>query len=72
MSHSITPHEEKPLKCYGIKQKKKEIRNIIYMGVNIDLNHAGLPWTNPQKITVKADEYISDMTINRRIIKFIK
>jgi hypothetical protein len=42
------------------------------MGVNIDLNHAGLPWSNPQKITVKSDEYISNMTINRRINEFIK
>ncbi len=37
-----------------------------------ELIHAGLPWTNPQKVTIKSDEYVSDMTINRRIFKFIK
>ena len=37
-----------------------------------ELVHAGLPWTNPQKVTIKSDEYVSDMTINRRFFKFIK
>lgn len=37
-----------------------------------NLIYAGLPWTNPQKITIKSDEYVSDMTINRRAFKFIK
>lgn len=42
------------------------------MARNDELIHAGLPWSNPQKITVKSDEYVSDMTINRRFIKSIK
>jgi hypothetical protein len=42
------------------------------MATNNQLIHAGLPWTNPQKITIKSDEYVSDMTINRRFNKFIK
>jgi hypothetical protein len=42
------------------------------MAINDELIHAGLPWANPQKITVKSDEYVSDMTINRRFIKSIK
>ena len=40
--------------------------------VTTNLIHAGLQWTNPQKITIKSDEYVSDMTINRRFIKLIK
>lgn len=40
--------------------------------ITTNLIHAGLPWTNPQKITIKSDEYVSDMTINRRIFEFIK
>lgn len=44
----------------------------LIMALETNLIYAGLPWTNPQKITVKSDEYVSDMTINRRIIKLIK
>jgi hypothetical protein len=31
----------------------------------------GLPWTNPQKVTIKADEYVSDMTINRGLLNLL-
>lgn len=38
---------------------------------NEKLIHAGLPWTNPQKITVKSDEYISEMVINRGLLNLL-
>lgn len=37
----------------------------------IDLIHAGLPWNNPQKITVKADQYISQLVINRGLLNLL-
>lgn len=36
-----------------------------------DLVHAGLPWTNPEKITVKSDEYISQLVINRGLLSLL-
>lgn len=36
-----------------------------------DLIHAGLPWNNPQKITVKADQYISQLVINRGLLNLL-
>ena len=36
-----------------------------------ELIHAGLPWTNPQKITIKSDEYVSDMTLNRGLLALL-
>lgn len=36
-----------------------------------ELIHAGLPWNNPQKITVKADEYISQLVINRGLLNLL-
>lgn len=41
------------------------------MAVNNELIHAGLPWTNPQKVTIKSDEYVSDMTINRGFLNLL-
>ena len=41
------------------------------MAVNNELVHAGLPWTNPQKVTIKSDEYVSDMTINRGFLNLL-
>lgn len=38
---------------------------------DIDLIHAGLPWNNPQKITVKADQYISQLVINRGLLNLL-
>ena len=38
---------------------------------DIELIHAGLPWNNPQKITVKADEYISQLVINRGLLNLL-
>lgn len=37
----------------------------------IDLIHAGIPWNNPQKITVKADQYISQLVINRGLLNLL-
>ena len=37
----------------------------------INLIHAGLPWSNPQKITVKADQYISQLVINRGLLNLL-
>lgn len=36
-----------------------------------ELIHAGLPWTNPQKITIKSDQYVSDMTLNRGFLALL-
>lgn len=36
-----------------------------------ELIHAGLPWNNPQKITVKADQYISQLVINRGLLNLL-
>lgn len=41
------------------------------MAQNLELIHAGLPWNNPQKITVKADEYISELVINRGLLNLL-
>lgn len=41
------------------------------MADNLELIHAGLPWNNPQKITVKADEYISQLVINRGLLNLL-
>lgn len=41
------------------------------MAANNELIHAGLPWTNPQKVTIKSDEYVSDMTINRGFLNLL-
>lgn len=41
------------------------------MAANSELIHAGLPWTNPQKVTIKSDEYVSDMTINRGFLNLL-
>lgn len=40
--------------------------------INIDdLIHAGLPWSNPQKLTVKSDEYINQMVVNRGFLNLL-
>lgn len=36
-----------------------------------NLIHAGLPWTNPAKITIKSSEFINDVTINRGILNLL-
>lgn len=41
------------------------------MATNSELIHAGLPWTNPQKVTIKSDEYVSDMTVNRGFLNLL-
>ena len=41
------------------------------MADEITLIHAGLPWNNPQKITVKADQYISQLVINRGLLNLL-
>lgn len=41
------------------------------MAVIQELIHAGLPWTNPQKITIKSDQYVSDMTLNRGLLALL-
>lgn len=41
------------------------------MADTTELIHAGLPWNNPQKITVKADEYISQLVINRGLLNLL-
>ena len=36
-----------------------------------NLIHAGLPWTNPAKITIKSSEFINDVTINRGLLNLL-
>ena len=38
---------------------------------NILLNQ-GLPWSNPQKITIGSDEHILDTTINRGLMMLLQ
>ncbi len=41
------------------------------MANDINLIHAGLPWTNPAQITIKSSEFINDVTINRGLLNLL-